>query len=73
MELHRTFGDLPGRAPKVSPLSLLIRRPDLIVHMPAFTALTLMAKRAAKAKEERRERSWERDDTSRVSAAGLEP
>jgi hypothetical protein len=65
-ELDQRFGPLPGRSPRLSPADLLRRQPARIVDLLVFTAVTMLAKRAAARKELRGDHRWERDETSRV-------
>jgi hypothetical protein len=64
-ELHRRFGQLPGRARRTSMMVLLGQRRINVRDLMVYAIITKMAAFAAARKEKRGDRSWERDETSR--------
>ncbi|MCA1453691.1 glycosyltransferase [Bradyrhizobium sp. BRP22] len=65
-ELDRRFGQLPGRARRLSLLDLLRRRRARIGDLIVYAIISKMAAFAATRKEQRGDRAWERDETSRT-------
>mgnify|MGYP001388094258 CR=1 FL=1 len=69
IELREKMGVLPGAASGPPLASLLRRRPALALDLPVFMTITGLAKRGVRRKRNRGDVGWERDDSSRVSAA----
>lgn len=65
-ELDKRFGQLPGRARRMSPFELLRQRRASLWDLMVFAAVTKAATFAAAHKELRGDRGWERDETSRA-------
>lgn len=57
----------PGHeASSLAWLGVVVRRPWLLVDVPAYVAITLQAKRLARGKLARGEQGWERDNSARA-------
>jgi glycosyltransferase involved in cell wall biosynthesis len=69
IELRERFGSLPGAASGPTPAALVRRDPRRVLDVAVFFAITLLAKRAVRRKRSTGDVRWERDDTSRVTAA----
>jgi acetyltransferase-like isoleucine patch superfamily enzyme/glycosyltransferase involved in cell wall biosynthesis len=65
-ELEKRFGRLPGRARRKSLMDLLRRRRTRVWDLIVYAVITKMAAFAATRKEQRGDRGWERDETSRT-------
>jgi acetyltransferase-like isoleucine patch superfamily enzyme/glycosyltransferase involved in cell wall biosynthesis len=65
-ELEKRFGRLPGRARRISLMDLLRRRRTRVWDLIVYAVITKMAAFAATRKEQRGDRGWERDETSRT-------
>jgi acetyltransferase-like isoleucine patch superfamily enzyme len=72
-ELDQRFGQLPGRAPRMSLIDLLRRRRASVLDLMVFAVVTKIATLAAAHKELLGDRGWERDETSRTILAPVLP
>ncbi|MEH2475592.1 acetyltransferase-like isoleucine patch superfamily enzyme/glycosyltransferase involved in cell wall biosynthesis [Nitrobacteraceae bacterium AZCC 2161] len=68
-ELDKRFGQLPGRARRMSLIDLLSQRRASVWDLMVFAVVTKAATFAAARKELRGDRGWERDETSRTVPA----
>ncbi|MET4120484.1 acetyltransferase-like isoleucine patch superfamily enzyme [Bradyrhizobium sp. JR4.1] len=66
-ELDKRFGQLPGRARRMSLFELLRQRRASLWDLMVFAAVAKAATFAAACKELRGDRAWERDETSRTA------
>ncbi|MGY3604056.1 MULTISPECIES: glycosyltransferase [unclassified Bradyrhizobium] len=66
-ELDKLFGQLPGRARRVSLLEMLRRRRTNVWDLAVYIMITKLASFAATRKEQRGDHGWERDETSRIA------
>lgn len=71
-ELDRRFGQLPGRAARISMMELLRRRRVSVPDVLVYVFIAKMAAFAVARKEKRGDHSWERDDSSRESPSGMD-
>jgi acetyltransferase-like isoleucine patch superfamily enzyme len=72
-ELDRLFGQLPGRARRISLLELLRRRRTRVWDLVVYVVITKLAALAATRKEQRGDHGWERDETSRSALPPTPP
>jgi hypothetical protein len=67
-EIDERFGRLPGRSPGGSMLKMLRSRKINLWDLTVYGVVTKMAVLAAIRKEKRGDRSWERDESSRMAS-----
>jgi glycosyltransferase involved in cell wall biosynthesis len=70
-ELHRRFGQLPGRARRISMMELLRQRRVNVRDLMVYAFIAKLAAFSAARKEKRGDRSWERDETSRTAPPAM--
>ncbi|HEY8333379.1 MAG TPA: glycosyltransferase family 2 protein [Tardiphaga sp.] len=70
-ELHERFGQLPGRARRISLMVLLRQRRINVWDLMVYAFVAKMAAFAAFRKVKRGDRSWERDETSRTAPPAI--
>lgn len=69
IEMSHRFGTLVGASPHRSIRELLLRRPDLIIALPVFLAVTKAATLGARRKMIAGDTSWERDNSRRITGS----